>query len=362
MGTIEERISNNDGEVTYRAKVRIKGAPSQSATFSRKTDAKRWIQKTETDIREGRHLKQAKSQKNTVEDVIERYLAILEHDNPKRAKDVTRLLNWWKDEIGYYYLVDLNKDIFIKARQKLQKQNRERSNQKTKKQVLSSATINRYWVAMQTALNMAVKEWEWLAQNPMANIAKLKEPEGRKRFLSDKEREALLEACSKSSNPYLYTIVILALSTGARRSEIMNLKWSQVDFQRNTIYLLETKNKESRALFLHNEALESLKTLRPKDFQEGDLVFQSFKKPGKPYEIKKTWEAALKQAKIDDFRFHDLRHSAASYLAMNGATLAEIAEVLGHKTLAMVKRYAHLSDSHTSNVVKNMNDKIFSKK
>ncbi len=136
MGTIEERISNNDGDITYRAKVRIKGAPAQSATFSRKTDAKRWIQKTETDIREGRHLNQAKSRKNTVSDVIERYLSILEQDNPKRAKDVTRLLNWWNNEIGYYYLSDLNKGIFIKARQHLQKQNRERPSSQTKKKAL----------------------------------------------------------------------------------------------------------------------------------------------------------------------------------------------------------------------------------
>jgi len=105
--------------------------------------------------------------------------------------------------------------------------------------------------------------------------------------------------------------------------------------------------------------LEYLKNLRPVDFNENDLVFKSLNNPEKPYEIKKSWEAALRKANIKNFRFHDLRHSAASYLAMNGATLAEIAEVLGHKTLAMVKRYAHLSESHTSNVVKNMNDKIF---
>ncbi len=90
-----------------------------------------------------------------------------------------------------------------------------------------------------------------------------------------------------------------------------------------------------------------------------DLLFPSTK-GDKPYEIKKSWEAVLKKAEITDFRFHDLRHSAASYLAMNGASLAEIAEVLGHKTLQMVKRYAHLSEAHTSSVVASMNERIFS--
>jgi len=359
MGTIEERKSDIGGETNYRAKVRLKGTPVQSATFQRKTDAKKWIQKTETEIREGRYFQKSQSKKNTVSDVIERYLSILEKNNPKRAKDVTRLLDWWKEEIGYYCLSDLNKDIFITARENLQNRSRERKKAKGSVKSLSSSTINRYWVAMQTALNMAVKEWDWIQTNPMSNISKLIEPEGRKRFLSDKEREALMKACKQSNNPYLYTIVIVALSTGARKSEIMNLKWSQVDFKRNTIYLYETKNKESRALFLHSQALDCIKALRPNDYDEHDLVFKSLKVPNKPYEIKKSWEAALREANIQDFRFHDLRHSAASYLAMNGATLAEIAEVLGHKTLAMVKRYAHLSESHTSNVVKNMNNKIF---
>ena len=78
-----------------------------------------------------------------------------------------------------------------------------------------------------------------------------------------------------------------------------------------------------------------------------------------PMEIRKHWDSALRNADINDFRFHDLRHTAASYLAMNGATLAEIAEVLGHKTLQMVKRYAHLSDQHVAGVVERMNKAIF---
>ena len=89
------------------------------------------------------------------------------------------------------------------------------------------------------------------------------------------------------------------------------------------------------------------------------LLFPSRLNAQKPIDLRAPWEIALKQAEIDDFRFHDLRHSAASYLAMNGASLAEIAEVLGHKTLQMVMRYAHLSEAHTTSVVSSMNEKIF---
>ena len=92
--------------------------------------------------------------------------------------------------------------------------------------------------------------------------------------------------------------------------------------------------------------------------RERDYVFPS-QDGTAPRQIKRPWEAAVKLAELEDFRFHDLRHSAASYLAMNGASLAEIAEVLGHKTLQMVKRYAHLSDQHVAGVVERMNKAIF---
>ena len=94
------------------------------------------------------------------------------------------------------------------------------------------------------------------------------------------------------------------------------------------------------------EEIRSLTT----PFDSG-LLFPSLKDPAKPYAFRTSWEKALKAAEINDFRFHDLRHSCASYLAMDGATLLEIADVLGHKTLAMVKRYSHLSSDHKRKVV-----------
>ena len=90
-----------------------------------------------------------------------------------------------------------------------------------------------------------------------------------------------------------------------------------------------------------------------------NLVFFSEVKPTAPVFIRTPWGKALKEAGIENFKFHDLRHTAASYLAMNGASLAEIAAVLGHKTLQMVKRYVHISNPHTASVVAKMNKKIF---
>ena len=139
----------------------------------------------------------------------------------------------------------------------------------------------------------------------------------------------------------------------------MSLTWNDVDFQRQTIVLHDTKNGERRSVSLNGLALELLLDLSKVRRLDTNLLFASKVNGKVPVDIRTAWEVALKNAGISNFRFHDLRHSAASYLAMNGATLAEIAEVLGHKTLAMVKRYAHLSEQHTAKVVAAMNEKIF---
>jgi integrase len=204
----------------------------------------------------------------------------------------------------------------------------------------------------------------------MRKVTKPKEPRGRVRFLCEDttspdgktlegERTRMLRACQGSSNPYLYPVVVLALSTGMRQGEIMGLKWDDVDLHQGRITLHETKNGERRVVPLVGKALELLKEHGKVRRIDTPLVFPGRVKATKPIDLRAPWVAALKEAGIEDFRFHDLRHSTASYLAMNGASLAEIAEVLGHKTLQMVKRYAHLSEAHTAGVVASMNARIF---
>ena len=152
----------------------------------------------------------------------------------------------------------------------------------------------------------------------------------------------------------------MALSTGARKNEIMSLCWRDVDTKVGQITIHETKNGERRTIPLQGLALQLVKELKQDRSIHTDLLFPSRRHPKtKPIVLQKIWDEAVIEGGIEDFRFHDLRHSAASYLAMNGASIAEIAAVLGHKTLQMVKRYAHLSEAHTSQVVASMNKKIF---
>ena len=222
----------------------------------------------------------------------------------------------------------------------------------------SPATVVRYMAALSHAFTIAIKEWGWIEDSPISKVTKPKEPRGRIRFLDDEERIQLLDACQQSKNPYLYTIVVLALSTGMRQGEILNLKWADMDFSKGRVILRETKNGEIRQVAITGHALELLQQLDKIRRLDTHFLFPG-KFPNQPIDIRSAWEFAVKKSEILDLRFHDLRHSCASYLAMNGASLAEIAEVLGHKTLAMVKRYAHLSESHTANVISSMNEKIF---
>jgi integrase len=222
----------------------------------------------------------------------------------------------------------------------------------------SSATVSLYLAALSHVFTIAVNEWQWLDDSPMRKVRKPRKPRGRVRFLSDEEGHSLLAACQASRNPYLYTIMVLALATGARRGELLSLRWPDVDLRRGTLTFHETKNGERRAVPLTGQALtlmcQHVKVRR----LDTVLVFPDAT-GRRAVGIREAFEGAVERAGIKDFRFHDLRHTAASYLAMSGASLAEIAEVLGHKTLAMVKRYAHLSEAHTRGVVERMNRAVF---
>lgn len=353
MASIRKR-TNKDGSTSYRVDIRLKGFPPQRATFARLTDAKKWVQQTESAIRENRYFKSAESRKHTFGELVDRYIKdALPTKSADFEKSQKAKMNWWKEQLGHHVLADVTPSLITECRDRLLAETTKRGITR------SPATVNRYLAALSDAFSVAVKEWEWLEDSPMRKVKKPKEPRGRVRFLSeDGERPRLLKACEESSNPYLYPVVVLALSTGMRQGEIMGLTWEDVDLHQGRATLHETKNGERRVVPLSGKALELLKAHAKVRRLDTNLLFPG-KNPHKPMDLRSPWEAALKKAGIEDFRFHDLRHSAASYLAMNGASLAEIAEVLGHKTLQMVKRYSHLSEAHTAGVVARMNARIF---
>jgi len=352
MATITKRLTS-ENKPYYTVQVRLKGYPAQTATFNRLTDAKRWAQDTESAIREGRHFKTAEAKKHTLGELIDRYIKDVLPTKPKQAPAQHPQLERWKAELGSYLLSDITPALIVEVRDKLLSEPAPRGN------IRNPATVVRYMAALSHAFTIAVNEWQWLEDSPMRKVKKPKDSKGRVRWLDDEERARLLKACKESPNPLLYPCVILALSTGMRQAEQMNLIWQDVNLKEGFLILHETKNGERRRVTLAGHSLELLREHAKVRRIDTQLLFPSDRNSQKPIDLRKAFMHAMERAQITDFKWHDLRHCTASYLAMNGASLAEIAEVLGHKTLQMVKRYAHLSDGHVSNVVASMNEKIF---
>lgn len=346
MACITKHKASN-GKTTYRARVRISGVPSCHNTFDKMGEARTWANMQESEIRSGKHQTNALAKKYTVGDMIQRYLdkVIETKSRSKRYIQCQKAqLYWWKKEIGSYILILATPYVLAECRDKLLKQ-------------VSPATANRYFAALSHVINTAIKEWGWLEINPITKVKKPKEPRGRVRFLSENERDALLAACKQETVKPLYLIVVMAITTGARKMELLSIKWEDMDLERGMVTVHDTKNHERRSLFVVGYARELMQLHADMVQLKRGYVFPSRNKK-QPLNIDNEWKEAVKSAGLKDFRFHDLRHTTASYLAMCGKSITEIAEVLGHKTLNMVKRYAHLSKTHTATAVEEMAEKF----
>jgi integrase len=223
---------------------------------------------------------------------------------------------------------------------------------------LKPDTVRQYMDSFSAVLTVAVHELAWLPAHPMHGRKVRKPPasRGRVRFLSPGEQARLLQACRASHKPGLYPLVVLALTTGARRGELLSLRWQAVDLDRGWLRLEQTKNQEPRAVPVPTVALALLRAWRP-NADDTAWGFPRTSRAPWPYEY--AWQVALLKAGLaGSFRFHDLRHTAASHLAMSGASLIEIAEILGHKTLAMVRRYSHFTQAHTQGIVERMAQQV----
>jgi integrase len=358
MATITE-LHTNDGRKRYRAQVRLKGVPSQCRTFDRRTDAKKWIASIESSIHEGRHFPGAEAKRRTLRETIERYKATeLTRKSIAEQRKRGSQLDWWSKKLGHLVLADVAPSKIVEMRDRL-------FVEPTigKRPLRSNSTINRYLAALSHVFTMATREWGWMDSNPISKVRKMPEPKGRVRFLDQDELKRLRIAASQSRNKVLGLVLEMALATGSRQSELLGLHWSDVDLGTGRITLRDTKNGETRVVTLPKAVLDMLRAHGQVRYTTTNLLFPSQAaisgaKPNHRANIRTAWERAIERADIKDFHFHDLRHTTASYLAMSNATLAEIAAVLGHKTLQMVKRYTHVSEDHTANLVASMHDKF----
>lgn len=202
---------------------------------------------------------------------------------------------------------------------------------------VSPKTVNNELVMLNHAFNLAMKEWEWVRENPVSRVSREKVNNLMERWLTYTEETVLLA----ESPEWLREITTFAINTGLRQSEILNLQWSKVDFNRRTLTILEQKNKGRDTLPLNNRALEVLKAREKVKHINGYVFYNGNGNRIDARNLLRAYYSARKKAGLEDLRFHDLRHTFATRLAQAGVDLYKVQKLMRHKTPLMTQRYAH---------------------
>lgn len=345
MATIVKRVSAS-GDVSFLVRVRVQGEKPRNRTFRRKTDAKAWAAEVESSLGRGAYVPTTVDRRRTLADLIDMFVSdALPFKAHADARNVARYLAWWREHAGYITLDKLTPAAVADFRAELAKRTTRAG------EPISGATQNRYLAALSSACRWAWKERHWLQSNPVLAIAKRPEGTGAGRALTDDERHRLLEACKADSNPNLYPAVVLALATGCRYSNIRFLQWADVDLEQWTFRLATTKNGDARTVPIVGDAQAVMQAHHDADPTGTGWVFKGWKDE-MPASLVGAWRRVRDKVGLGDFRFHDLRHTAGTYLAEAGVSAPEIADALGHRTLAMAFRYSkHIADEHRRSVL-----------
>lgn len=335
MASIFKRKSKDGKDFTWRAVIRISGYPTTCKSFERKQEAEDWAQETERRIKLGQFKFEMHKQQHTFNELMIRLYSDGALEYHRSLEKTRSQYEYWDQRLGHYALVHITPELVSKERQLL-------INTPTIKGLKRAAgTINRYMAVLSSTFNYAIKRLRWLHENPCLNLLKIKDNAKRDRVLQEGEFARLMEACQQSKSPYLYCIVLIALTTGARQGEILNLEWSDISWDKKQAYFKETKNGRPRSVALVDLVIQELKKIHALRQPDKSLVFASRTAFGK-IDIKKGWREALKRANISSLTFHGLRHSFCSMAAAQGASNLELASAMGHRTLQMLMRYTHL--------------------
>jgi len=300
------------------------------------------LKKRKVEIAEGKFLDIKKEFKVRFEVFADEYLEI--HCKPNNK-------SWYKSD--YVNLKSLKKYFVGKCLHEITPKDIEQYRAARFKEV-SKATINRTLNCLSSLYNRAI-EWGKAEYNPMSKIKQFKVPDKRIRYLEKEEIEKLLTTIDQltagnkhGQYTHLKPIVIVALHTGMRKSEILGLKWHDIEIKRNIIHLHDTKNGEKREVPMNKTVQKAIIGVLKNP--ESQYVFCN--QGCKPYgNVRKSFFTACKKAGIINFRFHDLRHTFASQLVMSGVDLNTVRELLGHKSIKMTLRYSHLSPDHKKRAV-----------
>jgi integrase len=322
---------NKDGSVSYLACVRIRPFKPASKAFQTKDEARRWADDLARDLVRQRERSEVSPDITTltVSGLIEAFLADPETAQLKYFRDLQALLGWWANRYGGEKLLGFGVIKLREAREQLRNGRQ-------------PGTINRYLSALRSCWNWGRAAGLVPQEKGWPTRLLLTEPRERVRFLTDAELAAVLTAAEKHS-PWMHAAVVLSIATGIRQSEMLRLEWKDVDLEKGTLTVLISKNTRRRLVHLPDPAVAALKQLRRDGLVGPKRIFVNDEgEPADKFYLAFRWRKVRDAAGLEDFRWHDLRHTCASFLAQAGASLPEIGHVLGHASAAVTHRYAHL--------------------
>ena len=352
---------NGKKGTTIKAIVRIKGYKTKCKSFSGITLAKAWAKKIEAAMEDGTYkeespLAAAKINKVHIEYVSELINYFRDNVAPTRYADAHKydcMFDWWIDKIGSIKVVNLTASDLSSCKQILLTEIIQTGEPR------KPNTINKYLMCISAVLTYARDELELIEYNPMSKVKTIPKPDGRKRCLSIEELAIYLSACKKEPE-MIYLFVLIALGTGGRYTEVQTLKVENIDFQNQRVFYIDTKNNTSRALYIDDDVMNFLKYYLEKNNIKSGYIFKGKRKDALPFIRGRVYEI-IRECGLENFTVHDMRHTFASYAAMNGASLLEIAEMLGQTSVTVTKNYTHLTQKHIDNVVKGFVKKIIPK-
>lgn len=285
---------------------------------SLKTDnrklAEKLYAKVLTDIVEGRYFETTKAKTIKFQDMTDKYLK--EHAHSRDTLTVKTLMMFFS---GYMIAQITTKAIAEYRNMRLKS--------------VKPATVYQELALLRRMFNVAIKEWEWCKDNPVSRLSfSVGNRNARDRWLTMEEEKLLLE---KATNPeWLRSLLTVALHTGMRRGEILDLRWQNVDLLKRLIRIVKSKNGEKRSIPMSNTLFNLFKEMNVRDIS--GKVF-----PISKSSVRHAFDKVVEKVNLKDFWFHDLRHTFATRLVQNGVDLYKVKELLGHKTITMTMRYAH---------------------
>lgn len=356
MANIRVRTTSK-GQKKYQAFIRKKGFKPIMKTFSKYSAAQEWSKKIEVQMNEGTYQEisedSLEAQFVYFKDLINYFKENIAPQRYSYSEKYNCMYDWWNDKIGDVKIKDLKASIFSSCKQLLINETIIKGNIETHR---NNNTINKYLMCISAVLTYAFKELEIIEVNPMSKVSIMPKPHGRTRFLTLDEIKSFLSRCKEHSD-VVYLFVLISFSTGGRYSEVLNLQVQNVDFQNLQVHYLNTKNNENRGVPVDENVMFFLRDYLDKNNINSGYIFIN-PKSKKLYYIRGILQKIIKELDLKDFHIHDIRHTIASYLAMNGGSLLDIAEILGHKSLVMARRYSHLTGKHTASLLNRVTNKI----